>query len=362
MSAPVDWDFAQKVAAKVANRDNFAGSYHYEVLRRDFASMTAQAEDLVSIETGLESSEGAARARVADRPMWIRANVASFQRMMKPLSEKLGLEEVEGFKGNVTKKVGATQIGVVLGWMATRVLGQYDLLITEDENPEGQDIVYYVGPNVLGIEEKFGFDPQQFRLWLALHECTHRAQFTGVPWLRDHFLSLVNQTLDNVDPDPGRLMDVAKDVMEARKQGEDRLADGGLPMLFATEEQKLVLDQVMGMMSLLEGHGDITMDRAGEALLPDAPRMASKLRERRESSTGITKVMMKLLGIEAKMNQYALGEGFIEEIEREGGREMINVAWSGAEFLPSMDEIRNPTLWLERVPSSPAAALASSAS
>ena len=93
--------------------------------------------------------------------------------------------------------------------MATRVLGQYDLLIIEDEDPEDQDLVYYVGPNVLALEKRFGFPPREFRLWLALHEVTHRAQFTGVPWLRAHFLSLVNQTLDAVDPDPKRFLDAA---------------------------------------------------------------------------------------------------------------------------------------------------------
>ena len=108
---------------------------------------------------------------------------------------------------------------MVLGWMSTRVLGQYDLLVIEDEDPDDQDLVYYVGPNVLALEKQFAFPPEQFRLWLALHEVTHRAQFTGVPWLRPHFLGLVHQTLGAVDPDPKRLIDGVNRMAEAIRSG-----------------------------------------------------------------------------------------------------------------------------------------------
>ena len=104
----------------------------------------------------------------------------------------------------LTRKISAAELGTVLGWMSRRVLGQYDLLLAEDEDRDDQDLVYYVGPNILAIEKKL-FDPRQFRLWLALHELTHRSQFTGVPWLRPRFLDLVNQMLDEAEPDPDRI-------------------------------------------------------------------------------------------------------------------------------------------------------------
>lgn len=228
-------------------------------------------------------------------------------------------------------------------------LGQYDLLITEDENPHDQDIVYYVGPNLLGLEHKHDFDPRQFRLWLALHECTHRAQFTGIPWIREHFLSLVNQTLDAVDPDPKRLLQAAVDALEARRRGEDVLADGGVAGMLATPEQRKVLEQITGLMSLLEGHGDVTMDRAGAHLLPDAPRFAKVLRERRSSATGVNRMFQRLIGLEAKLNQYAAGERFIEEVEKVGGPALVARAWEGPENLPSMSEIREPQSWIDRL-------------
>jgi coenzyme F420 biosynthesis associated uncharacterized protein len=237
--------------------------------------------------------------------------------------------------------------------MSARVLGQYDMLIVEDPavaSPDDQDVVYYVGPNVLALEKRHAFPPKEFRLWLALHEVTHRAQFTGVPWLREHYLGLVQQTLDSLDPDPKRFLDALTRVVTDLRAGRKPLDDGGLVTLFASPEQRAVLDKVGGLMSLLEGHGDITMDRAGAAQVPSAHRFARVLRERRASASPGTKVLQRLIGLEAKMNQYAQGERFIEEIERlGGGPAAIEPAWRGASWLPTLAEIRDPAEWLERV-------------
>lgn len=345
---PVDWNFAKSIGSKIANRKPVERTAQYASLEADFEKFTAQAEELVAAETGLRSQSGAARGRVADRDMWIAANVASFQRLLSPIIKRLGDGSGSGLMANVGGKVSGGEVGLILGWMSTRVLGQYDLLIIEDENPEDQDIVYYVGPNIVALEQKHNFPPEEFRLWLALHEVTHRAQFTGVPWLREHFLSLVNQTLDAVDPDPGRLKDAAKKIIEARKTGEDVLADG-LPALLATPEQRAVLNQISGMMSLLEGHGDVTMDRAGAGLIPSAERFARTLRARRGSSKGVAKFLQRLIGIEAKLNQYQDGEDFIAAVEAAGGTTLLDRAWEGPENLPSQDEIKSPQLWIDRM-------------
>jgi coenzyme F420 biosynthesis associated uncharacterized protein len=239
--------------------------------------------------------------------------------------------------------------------MSTRVLGQYDLLVVEDDNPEDQDIVYYVGPNVLGLEKKHGFPPDEFRLWLALHEVTHRAQFTGIPWMRGHFLSLVEQTMSLSDPDPGRILHAMGRVTDSIRGGHNPLDDGGLAAVFASPEQKVVLDQIGGLMSLLEGHGDVTMDRAGKDHVPSAGRFGAVLRNRRAAARGLSRVLQRLIGIEAKLLQYQAGEEFIEVVEDHGGTGLIDRAWERPENLPSMDEIRDPQAWIERVGLRPAA-------
>jgi coenzyme F420 biosynthesis associated uncharacterized protein len=242
---------------------------------------------------------------------------------------------------------------MLLGWMSGRVLGQYDLLVVEDPaeaSLEDQDLVYYVGPNVLALEKRFAFPPKEFRLWLALHEVTHRAQFTGVPWLRPHYIDLVQQTLDSVDPDPKQLLDAIARLVEELRKGRGALADGGLATLLASPQQRAVLDKVGGLMSLLEGHGDITMDRAGADRVPSAARFARVLRERRASASGPTKLVQRLIGLEAKINQYAQGERFITEVERLGGGPgALDPVWRGASWLPTLAEIREPEEWLARV-------------
>lgn len=351
--SPIDWQLAERVAVRAAGREPFSHSYLGHSLQRDFDEATVEAEELVAQATGLRSLSGPARARVTDRAGWTHANVNSFQRLLRPLTDKLGDRLSGNLASGVTRKVGGLEVGLLLGWMSARVLGQYDLLVIDDPAeaaPDDQDLVYYVGPNVLALEKRFAFPPKEFRLWLALHEVTHRAQFTGVPWLREHYLGLVQQTIDSVDPDPKRFLDALGKAVDDLRHGRKPLDDGGLAALLATPEQKVVLDKIGGLMSLLEGHGDVTMDRAGAHRIPSAHRFARVLRERRANTNPATKLLQRLLGIEAKINQYAQGENFIAEVERLGGGPVaLEPVWRGASWLPTLAEIRDPEEWLDRV-------------
>lgn len=349
MSGTVDWALAERMALRVSGREPFAESYHWDSLEPDFTELTSEAEELVGRATGLHSLAGPARARVTTRQGWVQANIASFQRLLRPLLAKVE-ERLKGAAVSpVTAKAAGAELGMVLGWMSTRVLGQYDLLVVEEENPHEQDLVYYVGPNVLALEKQFAFPPREFRLWLALHEVTHRAQFTGVPWMREHFLGLVHQAMDSVDPDPARFFAALDRVVAELRQGKNPLADGGIGVLLAGPEQRVVLDQIGGLMSLLEGHGDLTMDRAGAALIPSAERFGRVLRQRRQNTKGVAKLLQQLIGIEAKINQYEQGEAFIKAVEAEGGPELLDQVWTAPEALPSIAEIREPELWLRRI-------------
>ncbi|MEA2534059.1 MAG: hypothetical protein QOJ93_1870, partial [Actinomycetota bacterium] len=202
MADPISWDLAERVAVRVSGREPFAESYHYQSLQPDFEELTAEAEELVAAETGLRSLAGPARARVTDRAGWVRANIASFQRLLgkSAFIDRVGRNMDDSPIAPVGRALAGAEVGTLLGWMSTRVLGQYDLLVVEDENPDDQDVVYYVGPNILSLEKRFGFPPREFRLWLALHEVTHRVQFTGIPWMRPYFLSLVESSVSSIDP------------------------------------------------------------------------------------------------------------------------------------------------------------------
>ena len=350
MADLVGWDVAEKVAVRLAGQEPFADSYHADSLASDFAELTAEAEALVSEATGLVSAAGPARARVTDRPGWVRANLASFQRLLAPLTDRLG-EKVSRTPAaaKITHTLTGVEVGALLGWMSTRVLGQYDLLIVDDDTASEQDLVYYVGPNVLSLEKRFAFPPREFRLWLALHEVTHRAQFTGIPWLRGHFLSLVEESLGSIEPDPKRFLAALSRVADDLRARRNPLDDGGLVSLVATPEQQRLLGRIGGMMSLLDGHGDVTMDRAGADRIPSAERFSRVLRQRRAQTSGAAKLVQKLIGLDAKMKQYEQGERFIAAVEAQGGPAYLERAWEAPECLPDLAEIREPAAWMRRV-------------
>lgn len=348
----VDWDLAERIAVRSARREPLADSYLADSLVPDFAELTTLAEELVEAETGLRSLAGPARAEVTDRAGWVRANVSSFQRLLQPITDRLG-HRVGGPSATVMRSAAAFEVGMLLGWMSGRVLGQYDLLVAAGDDatsgPDDGGVVYYVGPNVLALEKKYGFPPREFRLWLAIHEVTHRAQFTGIPWMRDHYLSLIDRMLGATGADPMVLLRALKRAVDELRAGRSPLADGGLAHLLASPEQRHVLDQIGGLMSLLEGHGDVTMNRAGADHVPSAARFARVLSNRRSSSTGVNRTIQRVLGLEAKMNQYQQGEDFIAAVEEAGGPEALEPAWRGPTWLPTLEEIREPQEWIDRV-------------
>jgi coenzyme F420 biosynthesis associated uncharacterized protein len=230
--------------------------------------------------------------------------------------------------------------------MSGRVLGQFDLLLGRDDV---DDAVYMVGPNLATIERKFGFDPQEFRTWVLLHELTHRAQFTGVPWMRQHFTELVDVSIRMANPDPKKVVEAIREAFGNRQEARQRVRDSGLFGLIASPEQREVIQQIAGLMSLLEGHGDVTMSRAAGDLVPSAARFAAVLQARRRRSNPLTRLTLRLTGIEGKLNQYAAGERFIAAIEVKGGSRVVDICWKAPENLPSLEEIRNPQQWLDRM-------------
>ena len=352
MSGLVDWAQARRIAARVSGGEPFSESYLYGSLGPDMKRLTSVAEEMVEAETGLASTQGPARAEVIDRVRWVDVNLESFGRLLEPVLDRVGSQRSIG---SVGRSLAGAEMGLVLGWMSRRVLGQYDLLFLDDEaQASAGDVVYYVGPNILAMEKRHGFPPEEFRLWLALHEVTHRAQFTGVDWMRPYMLGLVREVLAEVEPDPSQLANTARRVLEARREGRNVLEDGGLAGLFASQHQRDLMERISGLMSLLEGHGDVTMDRAGAELIPNAARFGRVLHARRSSARGSTRLMQRLIGLEAKLAQYRQGEEFIAAVEADHGPEILQKVWSDKANIPTLAEIKDPDSWLERVVAEPA--------
>jgi coenzyme F420 biosynthesis associated uncharacterized protein len=236
------------------------------------------------------------------------------------------------------------EVGALVGILSRKVLGQYELVVPAGD--DGGDTVMFVGGNVLAMERHYEFRPDEFRFWVALHEVTHRLQFTGVPWMKDHFLGLVRDLVEASLPEstePGRLSELRR----AAREGKPLMDESGLLGMLATPTQRRLIDEVQALMSLLEGHGHVVMDRIGSRLLVTQDRMSRVLKARRADPR--TKAFLRVTGLEMKMKQYELGERFIEEVERHAGFEALDRAWSGPEHLPTLDEIRHPQRWLARV-------------
>lgn len=339
----VEMPLARRIAGRVAGRYPLEGTYHEARLERQVVEMVRRASQLVEAETGL-TAHGEPEVAVVSRREWAETNIASFTELIRPAQERLS--EHSGIGAAVGRRVLSVELGTVLGMLSRRVLGQYELVLPTADGGDG-DTVLFVGANLLSMERASEFRPSEFRFWVALHECTHRLQFLGVPWLRSYFLGLVNDLVAASNPEPGRVARVAGELRDSAAAGEPLVGDTGLFGLFATPDQREVIDRVQALMSLLEGHGHVIMDRIGARELVTQERMSRVLKARRQDPR--TAMFMRLVGLEMKMRQYDMGAAFIDGVERHAGWSALDRAWVGPENLPTLEEIENPVLWLERV-------------
>ncbi|HHC08502.1 MAG TPA: hypothetical protein ENK55_07275 [Actinobacteria bacterium] len=339
----VDWAVATAVGSATAGRHALEGGYHMARFARRAPGIVAEASALVAEETGL-SLPGVPEVAVISRAEWVELNVRSFARLLAPVEARLA--EQPGFGRAVASRLVGVELGAVLGFLARRVLGQYELVLPTGDDDHGDTLVF-VGGNVLDLERRFEFRPREFRFWVALHEATHRAQFVGVPWMRDHFLGLVAELLDAARPEPGRLARVARELRDAAKAGRPVVGDTGLFGLLVAPDRRPVLDRIQALMTLLEGHGHVVMDRIGERMLVGQTRMSRMLASRRADPR--TQALLRLVGLEMKLRQYEEGARFVTAVEREAGFAALEAAWRGPEYLPSLAEIAEPRRWLERV-------------
>jgi coenzyme F420 biosynthesis associated uncharacterized protein len=339
----VDWKTAAHVAKRFSGEYPLAGTYHERRFEIQAPGLVARASEMVSAETGLELT-GTPVVGVISRDEWVETNISSFGALLKPLEDKLAAKA--GVGRSLAGRLMGAELGAVLGFMSKRVLGQYELVLPTGDGDQG-DTVLFVGANIMAMERQNEFRPSSFRFWVALHECAHRAQFTGVPWLRDYFLSLVERLIDSSEPEEGRLARISSDLFSSDNQGVDRLGDAGLVGLLASPRQREVLDDVQALMSLLEGHGHVVMDRLGEREIVGVQRMSNVLKARRKDPKSAA--LMKLIGIEMKMKQYDDGAAFISRVEEEASWGALSMAWESPESLPTLAEIDNASLWLSRM-------------
>ncbi|MGW4391542.1 zinc-dependent metalloprotease [Streptomyces sp. NPDC004685] len=302
---------------------------------------------------------------VVDRPGWVRANVAGFRELLKPLLDKMEERRGSGPGGAVLGAVGGkvtgVELGMLLSFLSSRVLGQYETFAPATRDlpaaPNGGGRLLLVAPNIVHVERELDVNPHDFRLWVCLHEETHRTQFTAVPWLRDHLEGEIQSFLAETDVDPmtflERIREAAQSLAGARPEGEQGEGDEGgrsLVELVQSPAQREILARLTAVMSLLEGHADFVMDGVGPAVVPSVAEIREKFKERRQKGASrLDLALRKLLGLDAKLRQYRDGERFVRAVVNEVGMDGFNRVWTSPNTLPTKAEIAKPADWVARV-------------
>jgi coenzyme F420 biosynthesis associated uncharacterized protein len=334
----VDWDLAVTIGTRVAGEGPQVTRETADQVVTELRDDANRSTGLVREFTGLVAEERTAPVLAVDRPGWIRANADGFATVLAPLVDKLSEKKgaPTGLSLAVGSRVTGAEVGLLLGFLASKVLGQFDPFFA----PAGRLLL--VAPNIVHVERELGCDPTDFRLWVCLHEETHRVQFTAVPWMRDHLFSEINAIADTMEP--GKLLDDAFGRMSEVIRG-----DGSLLDVIGSPEQKEILDRVTGVMSLLEGHADVVMDGVGPSVIPSVAEIRRKFDRRRKGVGSLDRLLRRLLGLDAKMAQYRDGARFVRGVVDKVGMQEFNAVWASPDNLPTKAEIADPSAWVGRV-------------
>ncbi|MGW5245293.1 zinc-dependent metalloprotease [Streptomyces sp. NPDC004129] len=299
---------------------------------------------------------------VVDRPGWVRANVAGFREILKPLLDKM--EQRRGgtpggvVLGAVGGKVTGVELGMLLSFLSSRVLGQYETFAPATrELPAGENgggRLLLVAPNIVHVERELDVQPHDFRMWVCLHEETHRTQFTAVPWLRDHLEGEIQSFLGETDVDPMTVLERIREAVQSlaggRTEGEEGDDGHSLVELVQTPAQREILGRLTAVMSLLEGHADFVMDGVGPDVVPSVAEIREKFQQRRaRGASRLDLALRKLLGLDAKLRQYRDGERFVRAVVEQVGIDGFNRVWTSPNTLPTKAEIGKPADWVARV-------------
>src|SRR3954469_2395585 len=304
----VDWDLAVSTGRRLVSAGPAVSPAEAREAVVQLKAFAAEAHGHVAGFTRLDAPTDGAAVAVIDRPGWIQANAEGFRTVLEPLVEKIQERRpnaVSPMTDVVGSKITGVQTGSLLAFLATKVLGQYELFPPYGVDPDVKPgRLLLVAPNIVSAEREMGVDPRDFRLWVCLHEETHRVQFGAVPWLRGHLMDEIGAFVAATDVDPAalasRLKAAGAAAYSALRDGFDPDAEDGGSLVEAvqTPAQREILDRSTALMSLLEGHADYVMDGVGPSVVPSVNTIRTKFQTRRREASKVEHVIRRLLGVD----------------------------------------------------------------
>jgi coenzyme F420 biosynthesis associated uncharacterized protein len=353
----IDWNVATSTATRWVRPGPQVSMAEARKVVAQLRQEAARVADPVHEVTGLPGDADGGNVAVVDRPGWIKANITGFQVVLDPLVDHMQEVGAAPAAGSVLTAVGSrvtgVQAGLILAYLASRVLGQYELFLPPDPDVPAQDApagrLTLVAPNIVMVERELGVDPTDFRRWVCLHEETHRTQFTSVPWLRPYVQREMTEFLMASDLDPASILSRLRAAADAAYSAVRGSEGGSLIEAMQNPKQREILDRLTCVMTLVEGHGDYVMDAVGPSVVPSVEQIRAKFNARRSSGNRMEQAFRRILGIDLKMRQYQQGAAFVQAVVDQAGMASFNRVWTAPETLPTNDEIADPQRWLERM-------------
>lgn len=351
----IDWGQARDIAVQMS-REDVLSMPERRRLDAEYRALVARCVPIVSQYTGDQLPDAPERTFAFDRVDWVNANIEAFEHMFKPLE---GLQLMGDaakrtvaaeLLGTFNQKLLSVEVGLLLGYLARKVLGQYDLTLLGRE-PMAPGRLYYVEPNIRAAEKTLGLPSDDFRMWLALHETTHAFEFEAHPWLRDHFNGMLERYMAFLREDAEALRNRGiggiRIYLDRVREGSGD--SGSWLESLMNAEQRALFSEMQATMCIVEGYSNHVMNAVGKTLLPNYELISRRFEQRQEQRSQADRLLAKLTGLDVKMEQYRLGEKFIDRIVMERGHDFARRVWSGPDYLPTMAEIRQPGLWLARI-------------
>ncbi|MFI1192748.1 zinc-dependent metalloprotease [Micromonospora sp. NPDC020750] len=344
MAQFVDWDLAAATAGALSKSGPRVSYAEAAEVVSELRRLTDEAAGHVADYTGLRSQVVHPPVRVVDRRDWAATNIAGLREVITPLVGRLAGDKQPGpLTEAIGSRVTGIQAGTVLAYLSGRVLGQYEVF----SGDPGQLLL--VAPNIVEVERKLGADPRDFRLWVCLHEVTHRTQFTSVPWMRAYFLGEVQAFVDASQGGEHLVERLRRGVATLSDAVKDPESRASVLDIVQTPAQRAVLDRLTALMTLLEGHAEFVMDGVGPQVIPSVERIRAAFNRRRETGNPLEKAIRRLLGVDVKMRQYAEGRKFVHGVVERVGMDGFNKIFNSPLTLPRLDELGDPDAWVARV-------------